>query len=93
MQNRDKAVKFGGVRYRSVLRPATTCVPLDKSIFLSVTLTKILCGFSVSETGLSEAMYWFQLVYRECNWETKKSYAVQNFQFKCNDEASLLQKT
>ena len=73
------------------MRPAATCVPLDKSIFLSVTLTKILCGFSFRD--LSEAMYWFQLVYRECNWETKKSYAVQNFQFKCNDEASLLLKT
>ena len=91
MQNRDKAVKFGGVRYGSVLRPAATCVPLDKSIFLSVTLTKILCGFSFRD--LSEAMCWFQLVYRECHWETKKSYAVQNFQFKCNDEASLLLKT
>ena len=62
-------------------------VPLDKSIFLSVPLTQNLCGVSFRDGGLSEAMYWFQLDIKTTGLGmqlgNKKSYAVQNFAFKC----------
>ena len=73
-----------------------TTIPLDKSIFLSVSLTKILCGVSVSETrACLKQCTGFNLTSKLQGSAIgkQKSYAVQNFAFKCNDEVSLLPKT